>query len=204
MDSRYIRYNYCLKSNISHFYSTYKKIFWICILSLIVGIVFGVLNCGKYAGDIELSNMLNVGIVDMLKGDKSGVGLFWFPLIKYLIFCILIVCTNNVFFKKILSFIGLIVCGYVVAFDLSVFVLTYGFLGVVNVIIFFIPFQLLFWLCLVAFCCVSTKEEFCCKSQNCSLLQIKNCIWLIVLAGAICLFLKYLCLPAIRITIIVN
>ena len=204
MESNYIKNKYYLKSKMSNFFYIYKYVLCICLLFLVLGIILGFWAASKYSSDIELDNMLNTGISDMLKGDKSGISLFWLAAIKYLLsFCIVFFCCRKNFLN-IFIFVLLIINGYYIAFDVTILIFEYGLIGILNVVIFILPFQVLIWGCLVLICCITIKKNCLENKYGCFRYNYPKICCVLLCVGILGLLLKYLCLPALRITIIVN
>ena len=104
MQSISIRNTYRLKNKLTLFLNQYKIVILFSSLMLILGLALGVYTALKYSGEIELSNLSDVCLVEFLKGDKGIMGLF-FPYMFKFLFCISVIIFFN--FKPILS-----ICSY--------------------------------------------------------------------------------------------
>ena len=210
MQSILIRNTYRLKNKLTLFFNQYKIVILFSALMLILGLALGIYTTLKYSGEIELSNLSDIGFVEFLKGDKGVVGLFFSYMFKFL-FCISIIIYLN--FKPILSvcsYLLLIVRGYLIGFDLTAIILLYGFAGVLNVLIVIIPFELIVCMVLIAATAIATNRNFNLKrfgeSSYCSrgCFNCSKTYLLLVVIGVLALLFRCLLMPLIRVTIIVN
>ena len=205
-----IRNTYRLKNKLTLFLNLYKIVILFSSLMLILGLALGVYTALKYSGEIELSNLSDVCLVEFLKGDKGIMGLF-FPYMFKFLFCISIIIFLN--FKPILSicsYLLLTVRGYLIGFDLTAIILLYGFAGVLNVFVVIIPFELIVCLVLIATSAIAINRNFNIKrfgeSSYCGhcLINYSKTYTFLAVIGILMLLFKCFFMPLIRVTIIVN
>lgn len=204
MKTNNIRNCYNFKSNIANFFCAFKLILCLSFLLLVFGFVLGIVVANKYSANLEFDNLLDSGLVDFVKGDKSVVGLFFSYLLSFSVCFCLIAFVNIKPWLNTAAFLVLFARGYTVGFDVAVLVFAFGFAGVVNAVLVVLPLELLVWCVFVVLTSFSVKK---CKTQNkygCSNVSYAKVYWLLFGVGCFVLLVKCLVLPVMRITIIVG
>ena len=202
-----IRNTYVLKSKISSFFKTYKNLIFFLAFVLFVGIVTGILTASKYSGDLELKNLPDGNIVDFISGDKGSFGVFFAYFIEFLLVYLFLVFLNINGLFNILSFVIVGIFGYVAGFTVAGIITLYSFVGIINVVVLIIPFDLCILFLLILLTSISIRKYRICKrfGSNCaSCLSYKKDSFVLFLILTLILFVKCMILPIMRITIIVN
>lgn len=210
MKSSVNRRIYRLKNKLSLYFNEYKFTVLICFIFLIIGASFGIFTAVKYSGEIELDNLADSNLVDFLKGDRGTMGLFFPYLFSFLFYCSVIIFINFKPFLSVITFLLLIIRSYLVAFDVTVIIILYGFTGILNVVLIILPCELMLLMILTIIAAVAIKRNINQKkfgpSFNCKpyMINYSKIFVILIIVGIILMLLKCLLMPLIRVTIIVN
>ncbi len=206
-DANFYRNKYRLKSQVHNFFRKYKMLIVFLFVFLLIGLVTGILTASKYSGELELSNVPDKNLIAFLQGDKGSFGVFFSYFIHTAIICLLIMFLNINKFFAVLNFLYIAVRGYSLGFTIFAMIDLFSFAGVINVIIIIIPFDLIVCSLIIVLSAVAIYKNSVIRKfgKECYCSQNNNSIIIIlcVLITAV-LFLKCMCMPIIRITIIVN
>lgn len=204
MNSNKIKCCYNLKNNFSKFFAEYKFLICLSFLFLVVGFVVGAVIITKNSGDVELNHLIDAGLIDVLTGDKTGMGLFFTHFLGFCCcFCLLIVCNFKPWLNCFACFV-LLVRGYIAGFDATILILTFGLAGVFNVVLIILPCELLVWCVLSLVFAVKTKKNKITKKYGCNNVNYANVCCVFFCVATLFLFLRCLMLPLMRVTIIVS
>lgn len=206
-DADFYRNKYRFKSQLHIFIGKYKMLILFLSLCFLLGIVTGLFTSSRYAGGLELDNVPDSNLVSFLQGDKGSFGVFFSYFIATSVVCLLIIFLNINKFFAVVNFLYFIVRGYSFGFTIFAMIDLFSFAGVINVILIIIPFNLAIGLLLIVIsamsihknCTIKKFGKACYCAQNNTALIIFLCVLLVVV-----LFLKCMCMPLIKITIIVN
>lgn len=206
-DATFYRNKYRVKSQFNSFWGKYKMLILFLFISLLIGTVTGIFTATKYAGELELSNVPDNNLVAFLQGDKGSFGVFFSYFVKTIVVCALILLLNINRFFAVVNFVYIFVRGYSFGFTIFAIINLFSFAGVINVVLIIIPFDLIVSFLIIVLSSIAMyknnaikkygKECYCRQNSSMPIL----CIILLIVAV---LFLKCMCMPLIRITIIVN
>lgn len=198
---------YRVKNQVSLFFNTYKALLIVCFVFLLLGLGLGIYKSIKYSGDLSLSNMSDSNLVEFLKGDRGTMGLFFPCMFGYLFFCGIIIFFNFKPFCKIFTYLILIIKGYLIGFDITILIVQYGITGVINVLIFILPFDLCLCVVLILLSAIAIKRNNIIKKYGCynccNNINYKKLYWVLVITGIVVILVKCLLLPLVKVTIIV-
>lgn len=201
---------FAFKNKLSKFFAEYKLVIIVSLLFLLVGIGTGIFTAVKYSGDIALDNLADANLVDFLKGNKGTMGLLFPYVFLFCVFSGVIIFVNFKPFMIGVSFLALIIRGYLLGFDITILIILYGFAGILNVFIIILPFDLLACFVLVLISSIAIKRNLNIKKfgfSHCNkngIINYTKTYWFLVVIGVLSILLKCLMLPLIRITIIVK
>lgn len=206
-DASFYRNKYRLKSQLHIFMGKYKYLIFILSLFLCLGLIVGIFTASKYSGDLEIDNILDSNLLAFLKGNRGSFGVFFSYFISIGFACILIIFINLNTFCAIVNMLYFVVRGYVFGFTIFAMIDLFSFAGVLNVLIVLVPFDLVinFLLILISAICIYKNRVIKKYGKVCYKKQSGNAVLIIltVLLATI-IFLKAMCMPLIKITIIVN
>lgn len=204
MNSNSVKFGYELKNNLSKFLKRYKLLLCLAFSLLSIGFVFGVLTVTKNSSDIELDHLSDSGLIDLIKGDKTGMGLFFTHFISFACcFGLIIVCNLKPWFS-VLGWLVLIVRGYFVGFDITILILTFGIAGIFNVVLVIMPCELLIWCVLGVIFALKSHKNKIEKKYGCYNVNYSKLYFMFLICGALFILLRCLLLPLMRVTIIVS
>ena len=210
MDLNFVKYKYKFKNKLTLFFLENKIVFTICFLMILIGVILGICIAINYSGDVKLENLSNKKLLDFIKGDSGIWGIFFSNLMGF-IFCVLfIIFTNYKPFLSVFTIFTLLIKGYLIAFDLTVLIILYGMLGIINVIIFIAPFEIVLLLIFIIISTMAIKQNFNLKKYGCgsyfcsNKVYLKNYYFTFIFLGCVLILIKCLFLPIIRVTIIVG
>lgn len=205
MSSNYYRNQNRIKVTISNFFKTNKVLIIISLALFVFFFFVGVFTVGKHRSDLEIENLFNKYLLNFLNGDKTWLNLFFaFFLISIIASLVISLLSFSSFFI-VLDLIMLSFYSYLAGFDIAIFVISFTFFGVINVMICIVPFFLsitmlfIFLICLKARRCKDIKKfgKFNCSNSG----YAKYCLITIVIIGLL-EFLMCLLLLFTKITII--
>ena len=206
-DAVFYRNKYRLKSQLHTFFGKYKFLILMLAICFVLGLVTGIFTSSRYAGNLELGNVPDANLVSFLQGDRGSFGVFFSYFIGTAVVCLLIIFLNINKFMAVINFLYFIVRGYTLGFTIFAIIDLFSFAGVINVIIIIIPFDLCINFLLILLSSIAIYKNNTIKKygKECYCSQNNNSIIIIIciLITAI-LFLKCMCMPLIKITIIVN
>lgn len=207
VDANFYRNKYRFKSQLHIFFKKYKALIIVLSLLLVIGIVVGVFTASKYSGELEMDNILDSKLLAFLKGDKGSFGVFFSYFISLAFVCALIIFLNINKFFAVINMLYFVVRGYIFGFTVFVMIDVFSLAGVINVAILIIPFDLIISFLLIVVSAISIYKnkvvkkfgKICYQKQNSNAVLILSLILILAFV-----FLKSMCLPLIKITIIVN
>lgn len=208
-NGKIIKFNLKLKNIISAFFKNHNKAFIICSLLVFFGICMGIFIVVKNNNKIEIDNMFDKNLLNILKGERGVFGSFFSYLLFYLIICSICIFLTFKGWLLIFPYFMLIIWGYIIGYNISLIILLFGFLGVLNAILIILPLELCLCLVLIIITSFSTHKCHIIKKFGCSYYN-KNCypninkiyLWWTTV-GIFLLLLKSIFFPLIRITIII-
>lgn len=182
--------------------------YYLIIVALIFTISFvtGIFTAYKYAGDITAENFIHQSLLSFLKNDKSIFSLFLSYYFWFVIFSILVIFFTKNVFINIIEIVALMLCGYIIGFDLVVFVLSFGFVGIFFGIFIYGILMILNCALVVVILSIATKnmkEKISCNSIQDRRNLIMTYLCLLILS-AIILFLFCILLSILHIFVIID
>ncbi len=200
---------YNIKNNFSKYFSEYKLVLILATLFLLLGIGTGIFTAVRYAGDLSLDNLSDSNLIEFLKGDKGTTGLIFPYLFSFCLFFGIIVFINFKPFMIGITYLALLIRGYLLGFDITILIILYGFAGIFNVFIIILPFDLIACLILLVVSSFAIKRNLIIKkygaTNSCNnLINYTKTCWFLFIVGILIILIKCLFLPLIRVTIIVT
>lgn len=199
-----------IKNNIcrylSKIFSELKYYLIIFAIFFTLAFVTGILTAAKYSSDITYDNFLNQTILEFLKKEKGIFSLFlsyyfWFFLLS--IFVILF--TKNIFFS-ILETLIFMLFSYIVGFDLSVFIYSFGLVGIIFGIFIYGLLMILVAITFIIIISIATKKMKC-KNVYCSCeerKELRKIYFVFLILGLMFLYLICILLSILHIFVIIE
>lgn len=206
-DSNFFRTSYKIKNDIGTFFKRYKFTIIILACVFILGLVTGIFTASNNSGNLELESIPDKDFIAFLCNDKGSFGLFFSYLISFAIALVFIIFCNFNRICALVNYIYVFIRGYVFGFTIFAIISLFSFAGIINAIIIIVPFWLLinFLIILISSICIAKNKiikkfgKHCYTNNN-----PRNFLILLIILLVASLFLFCMCLPIIKITIIVN
>lgn len=205
-DSFFYRNSYKVRSDIAIFFKRYRITIILLTCVFIFGFITGVFVASNYSSSLEIESIPDKNFIDFLCGEKSSFSLFFSYMILFGIAMFLIVYCNANRLCALVNYIYIFIRGYILGFTTFAIISLFSLAGILNLILF-IPFWLIlnFLLILISSICVAKNRVIkkfgkCCYVNN----NPKSFLILLIILFIAILFLFCMCLPIIKITIIVN
>ena len=188
MSSNYYRNQNRIKGKISNFLKTNKVLIIICLALFVFFFFVGVFTVNKHKSDFEIDNIFNKYFLKFIKGDISWLTLFFSYFIISLIVFLLLSFLSFSSFLIIIDLFFLCLISYLVGFDVSIYIISFSFFGLLNFLIFMLLPMIIILFLGVVFICVKFRrcreiKKFgkysCCKEKyftNFALIFILICI----------------------------
>lgn len=209
--SQNVRNKYKVKSFFQTFLGTYKLFLIIGSICLLIGIITGIFTAAGYSGSLLLTSITDKSLVGFLKSTSSnGFSLFFPYLLNFILLGSLIIFVNFKPFLQIISYMVIIFNGYALGFNVTILIILYGFAGILNSIIIIIPFDLVLNLILIVCAAIAIKKNLIIKKYGCVyekkyfFINTKKAYIFLLVFGIVLILLKCLCMPIIKMTIVVK
>ena len=183
-----------LGDDISSTLKRSKGIICLVLLFVAIGIIFGFFAINS---DVSFNSILNPSdkqMFDFIAGTSSGVSIFFDKLIEFLfIFLIIFVFTLSIY-SSFLAFLFIAYQSFLLVITCSVIIGLYNFVGILNVILFVVPINIIFFVILFYTVCVCVLRAHDCKKYNLTFVAsfkylnyFKKMLFCFALAVCICL-----------------
>ena len=197
------------KDNFSEHFSRYKVLYLVFISFALAGFVVGIISAVHNPLDQKLDHLPDVVLFKYLSSSVS-LGQFFLSRV-FSLFGMMILCWV-LCFNKWLSLLNIVLCvykGFVIGSTCAFLIQIYKIVGFLNVLLAYLPFCLVSFVCLIVFCVISMKYVFI-QNSGCNVLSgdyfcsIKTILFMCMILHFLCCLLQILLLPFISATIIAS
>lgn len=134
---------YKLKNMIHNFFSLYYKYLIFGLVVLVTSSVVGIFVALKFSDNIAIENIFDQNLLKFLAGDTSVFGLFLIYSLQWTFLSLFAILFSFSSVSYIINIIIFAIKSYKFGFNITVFIISFSFMGIVNSILFLIPFYLI-------------------------------------------------------------
>lgn len=204
------RRNGFIKYSISDHFFQYKWFYLLFISICLIGIVLGFVVGFNKAENFSLNDLPDTVLVSFINKSISPASMFFSRIFAFLGFFLLIWCLNVKGYLCWISFLIFLYQSFLIGINCALLISLYKFLGVVNVVLVFLPVHLVCLCLLIVWGVVCFSQ---CQKQkyngysvfNACFLKDKILIFLVILLSSIiCYLIECLCLPHLVKTLLIS
>lgn len=187
------------KYDFSEHFEKNKKIYLVLLLCLILGIVFGIFVAVSKTSYLGLLNVKDKNIINIINGVTLSASEFWKNMFSFLMPLILVLLFSLNYYLNIASFVVFIYQSTLLFLTSLALVSTYGFLGLIKVIIIILPINILYFCVFAYFIAVCSKRAGLSQKLKCFSAGFDNDFWTKIIASFLSVIaidlIVYLILP---------
>ena len=169
----YYRRLYGVKQSISEHFACYKFFYILLGVCALIGIVVGLITGFRYSADMKLEHLSDALLLKFIERDISIVSLFFTRFFIALGLFVLIWLSN---LKPWLCFITPIIIIYrafLIGLNCAVLIVLFKLGGIINVLVVYIPTQIIMLGCLIIWGSVCMRQNIYSKHTNCPCVSMR-------------------------------